>query len=283
MQKWVLLQIFLILTMTCCKSASHADSTVLNRQDQFAKFDYEVKFNLKDDVVLQGELLSKAVTQMFQINESPMTTNILFLDDQSHSLQKTGWSIRARDKSNAKGVDLTFKRRFHIGGGGINAALSEAYSSGFDSSMPNFSGQVDWSTEKQTLSFSKTVHLDSRGISNMDLGTLRVSIKENLPKKLSNSGIDNNSGIISTAIIYGPVTAKRWQGLWQGKKISVEVWDMKTLKSDHSGIQNIVEVSFKESSEKKAKELRNSLMNELDDSGILAENDALKTNVLFSE
>lgn len=57
------------------------------------------------------------------------------------------------DKNN---YELTYKKRYPVINGDINAALTLANQEGFDKSDDNYEAEIDWGYGKQTLSFSNT-------------------------------------------------------------------------------------------------------------------------------
>lgn len=59
-------------------------------------------------------------------------------------------------KENKSDYELTYKKRYPVVNGNIQAALTLANQEGFDASDDNYEAEVDWGYGKQTLSFSNT-------------------------------------------------------------------------------------------------------------------------------
>lgn len=192
----------------------------------------------------------------------------------------------------ASEFELTYKRRYPISDepndpdgnieDNIDAVLTTAKNEGFDSTT-TYDAQVEWGYQKQTLSISQDESYPDSGFSAMNLPLERASreiLTNKAPEKFKN-WLNENWGTEKLAIsrIYGPILAKRSKGNWDGIKLYIEVWPIKS--DTGTGIEYIVEASFKTASRTTALEKRNKLADCLQSKDWLLAQDSLKTSLIM--
>jgi len=78
----------------------------------------EVKCFLNPTSVLdEDDGPNDALRAAFALMQEPLTMRMQFLDGPGHELQQEGWNIRFRRVHGEGQVELTFKRRYPVGGG----------------------------------------------------------------------------------------------------------------------------------------------------------------------
>ena len=80
--------------------------------------------------------------------------------------------------------------------------------------------------------------------------------------------------------IYGPILAKRSVGTWSGLELDIEVWPIKE-EAPKTGIEYIVEASFKTKSQSTASTKQAELATFLQEKGWLLAQDSLKTQLIM--
>ncbi|MGV2686882.1 hypothetical protein GNF82_21715, partial [Clostridium perfringens] len=86
---------------------------------------YEVKFLAKPETVLEsGGSLRSEVIQAFGIASVPQAIGVAYYDTDNLELDAEGWNVRFRKKEDKDNYELTYKKRYPIVNGDINAALS---------------------------------------------------------------------------------------------------------------------------------------------------------------
>ncbi|KAH6871313.1 hypothetical protein B0T10DRAFT_533572 [Thelonectria olida] len=178
---------------------------------------------------------------------------------------------------------LTYKKRYAIVGGDIDAALTTANNDGFDVGDAGYEAQVEWGYQRQTLSISrkKTV-TDSINIG-IDLPGERNSreiLVDKAPVKFDNWMHDKwGTGALAESRIFGLVPAKSSIGTWEGMRLYIEVWPIRNRA--HTGIDYLVEASFKTKNRTTASTKHGSLISYLQDKGWFLEEDSLKTQIIM--
>lgn len=250
------------------------------------KPDYEVKLLLNPCVVLRtGTELKDTVQSAFP---DPLTTrnmSVQFLDTDGLELYRAGWSARIRKVEQKPGLELTYKKRYIIENGDIDAALAMAKQDGFDADTSKFKAQVEWGHEKKTLSISrqKTVATPQSLMSGMDLpgevDSRNLLIAE-APSKFNNSKFDQwGTSTLAVSRIFGPVSVRRYSGSWNGNPLHVEVWSIR--KPVGTELEYIVEASFKTESRQIAAQEQGNLIGFLQREGWFLPGDALKTQLIM--
>lgn len=243
---------------------------------------YEVKFLLdSDEVLTSGGGLSSAVNQAFEIGSSPERLMVEYFDTDALELNEESWNVRLRKKESKSDYELTYKKRFDVQNGQIDAALTAANAAGFDSSDDNYKAEVDWGYGKQTLSFSVTKEKKaSKGLSlPSDQKALEMLVNE-IPGKLEKTRSKGwGKDTLEDARAYGPVLVTKYGGEFNGVDVDIEVWPI--LNASGTGTDSVVEISFKTDSYTEAASQRAELMDELESEGWLIPADSLKTNLIL--
>lgn len=246
--------------------------------------DYEVKILLNPTAVLGSDNKLKAtVLSTFSMPTTVTKMNVQFLDTDSKEIYNAGWSPRIRKVEDEDDFELTYKKRYPITGGNINAALTTANNEGFDSSDSNYEAQVEWGYQKQTLSISRKKSASDSGFSGMDLpGTSksRDMLIDDAPGKFDD-WLYNNWGTtaLGNSRIYGPILAKRSIGTWNGVQLYIEVWPI--LNAAGTGTEYVVEASFKTDSATTASTKHDSLITFMQGQGWFLAQDSLKTQLIM--
>ncbi|MFD2333131.1 hypothetical protein ACFSR7_28070 [Cohnella sp. GCM10020058] len=247
---------------------------------------YEVKWYLDPGVVLGSDhKLKNAVLNAFDMPSTVEKMNVEYLDSDDLDLHAEGWDVRIRkmESYSDEEFEVTYKMRYPIAGGNIQAALNAAAADGFDADEDDYEAQIDWGYASQTLSFSNKKDAELDGYAGMELpskGDSRNLAEDLIPGKLENwqSG-DWAEDILHDAHVYGPVSAKRSIGKWDDEKLYIEVWEIK--KASGSGYEYLVEASFKEDDYATASAKRDSLKNKLIAEGWFLPQDGLKTTKIL--
>ncbi len=249
--------------------------------------DYELKVFLDPDVVLdQDRRLKQDVITYFQMPSTVEKLAVQFMDTEDLDLNDEGWAVRIRKKEEYTDSEfqLTYKKRYPIVNGDINAALDQAEQEGFDASDTNYEAQVDWGYAKQTLSISRKKKITRSGYEGMELPTRKDSREwtiDEAPGKFEDWG-SNNWGTDHLEDVhkpFGPVKAKRHIGTWEGLEIYVEVWQM--LNENGTGFDYVVEASFKTPSYATAAAKKTQLEQEMSSEGWFLAQDQLKTQMIL--
>lgn len=243
---------------------------------------FEVKFCLNPELTLNSnnalnqEIIDKfgisTVTEMF----------LMYLDtDGNHILDGEGWNVRVRRKRGKK-IEYTFKKRYPVVTT-LDQTLTLAANEGFDSTInDSYKVEVDWGLSKQTLSFSYEykVALDGADDELPSVPEAISSVKGSCPELFKN-WIDLNGGtdILDSCKGYGIVEPIRYTGIYNGTEIDIEVWEI--LKEDHTGVEPVVEISFKTDAFEEAEIKRAELKDALEDMGILLPVDVIKTQMVL--
>lgn len=248
---------------------------------------YELKVFLDPDVVLDADKRLKAeVIQYFQMPTTVEKLAVQFMDTEDLDLNDEGWSVRIRKKEEYKDkeFELAYKKRYPILNGDIDGALALAAAEGFRASDTNYEAQVDWGYEKQTLSITRKKLISKSGYEGMELPTRKDSRKwtiDEAPGKFVD-WVDNDWGTDHLEDVhkpFGPVSAKRHIGTWDGIKTYVEVWRL--LNSNGTGFDYIVEASFKVDDYSQAVVKKVDLENDMDAEGWFLPVDQLKTQLIL--
>lgn len=268
-----------LLTVGAAPSATvHASGTAVPN--------YEVKWYLDPAVVLNSEhKLKNSILDEFDMPSTVEKMNVEYLDSDDRELNEEGWNVRIRKKEefSDEEFEITYKKRYPIVNGNIQAALDEAADDGFDADEEDYDAQVEWGYSSQTLSFSNDKDAEKNGYDGMELPDAddsRDMAEDELPGKLEDwqSG-DWAADILHDAHIYGPVEAKRSIGAFSGEELYIEVW--KILNEAGTGYEYIVEASMKIDDYNTASTKRNALKNELIANGWFLPEDGLKTSLIL--
>lgn len=249
--------------------------------------DFEVKLLLNATAVLDaanGYKIKPTVLAAFSMPTSVSKMNVQFLDTNTQQIYNNGWSPRVRKTEGESNFELTYKKRYPVVGGDINAALTTANSQGFDSTDDNYEAQIEWGYTQKTLSISRKKKATKAGYSGMDLPSQADSIAllvANAPGKFQNWGYSNwGTEMLGSSRIFGPVLAKRSTGTWSGIKLYIEVWPIRDVAG--TGIEYIVEASFKTDSVTTAGTEGVDLQSFLEGKGWFLPVDSLKTALIMA-
>lgn len=246
--------------------------------------DYEVKFLLNSGEVLSPENeFTSAVLSALNVPTTATKLNVQFLDTDSREIYKAGWSPRIRKADDDEDIELTYKKRYTIAEGGIDAALTQANQDGFDASAARYKAQVEWGYKKQTLSISRKKSVSDPGNNGIDLPGTTASQKmlvDEAPDKFVNSPPGNwTTAALNVSRIFGPISVKRWTGTWNGMELDIEVWPIRDAEGD--GIEHIAEASFKTESRSVASTEYDNFRAYLDGKGWFLACDSLKTQLIM--
>lgn len=256
--------------------------------------DYEVKVLMKPEEVLKSNgKLKDSVEKEFHLKSSSTKMSIQFVDTDRQVIYTNGWNLRIRKSEGDDTFGLTYKKRFRINTtndaeaeANIDAAVTAAHGEGFDSSSP-FEAQVEVGYRQQTLSISNNVEVSDKGYDGMDLPHTvdsRHFLDDKAPQHYNSWSASaqgsQSSSPLTDAIIYGPVHAKRFKGIWGEFKLYIEVWPIRTSKTDGTLVPT-VEASFKTTDREKALKGRDELAKHLEEKGWLLAEDSLKTKLIM--
>lgn len=257
---------------------------------------YEVKFLVKPDLILDSSTKQPNADFLALFTGMALkgTTKMSYYDTEDLALNKAGWTIRIRKKSNKKAQQCTFKKRYSkinkkstLTQGDVNKSVKRGTREGFDTLSPFISGcEIDYGFSKCTLSYSADYNIAETGKGNTDIPDSTTSIQF----------INSNKPTIFTEDLtnireHGAVEFTMYAGTFKGI-VEVEL-DIMTIKDElGTGTETICEVSFKLEDytgaryEKQtdlmlANKLREELRAVLVEKGYLLEKDGLKTNMIL--
>jgi hypothetical protein len=246
--------------------------------------DYEVRLLLNPTVVLSPEHdLVATVLSTFEMPPTSTKINIQFLDTSFKELYTADWSVRIRKMEDEDNLELTYKKRYAIICGDIEAALTTANNDGFNAGDAKYEAQLEWGYQKQTLSVSRKKMVADPGGTGIDLpGTSnsRKLLIDNAPNKFDNWRPNKwGTGTLAVSRIFGPVLARRSVGSWNDMPLYLEIWPI--LNFEGTGLEYIVEASFKTKSHKTASREQANLATYLQSKGWLLAQDSLKTQLVM--
>ena len=250
--------------------------------------DYEVKLLLDAAAVLGADnKLTPEVLKAFEMPKTVTKMNVQFFDTNDKSLYTAGWSPRIRKTEGEAEVELTYKKRYPIDltaatRGGIDGALATAKAEGFDSSDENFDAQVEWGYQKQTLSVSYQATAPGSEHSGIELPGQDESqemLIKGAPSKSKDWKKHRGTEALGASRIYEPVLARRSTGRWGELKVYIEVWPIRDEAG--TGIQHVVEASFKAKKQSKAADKQAGLVKFLTEREWFVPQDSLKTQLIM--
>ncbi|MFE1949706.1 hypothetical protein ACFW9D_04485 [Streptomyces sp. NPDC059524] len=245
---------------------------------------YEVKINLTAAALDASHAPSAAVRSAFGITGSAKKRSYSYYDSASQDMAGQGWSVRLRHKDGASSFEETYKKRFTVSGGDIDAALTQANQAGFDSGDTNYKAEVDWGYAKQTLSFSNDKTHSASGYSGTSLpssDTGRNWLAADIPGKLANWGSTGwGTGVLGSSRAHGPVTSNVYAGAWgPSDDASIEV--LPVVGASGSGTEYVIELSFKTDDFTDAAALHKDALSAAEQNGWLYKGDILKTDLIL--
>lgn len=244
---------------------------------------YEVKINLTAAALDSAHAPSSAVKSAFGITGSAKARSYSYYDTDSGALDAEGWSVRLRHKDGSS-FEETYKKRFPVTNGDLDAALTAANKAGFSSSDTNYKAEVDWGYAKQTLSFSNEKKRSASGYSGTAMpssDTGRSWLVNDVPGKLADWKSGGwGTGVLGTSRAHGPVTAKVYGGAWgPSDDASIEV--LPVVGANGTGTEYVVELSFKTDSKTDAAKLHADAIALAESKGWLYRGDILKTQLIL--
>ena len=258
---------------------------------------YEVKFLVAPDLVLNSDGSYKdEFKNLFTNFALKGTTRMSYYDTEDLSLNKAGWTIRIRKKSNKKAQQCTFKKRYPninktsvLKQSNVDKALNVALKEGFDTLNVEFKNgcEIDYGYSKATLSYSYDLDIATTGKGNVDIPNQEGSIAfitANAPSDLTLplEGIRE----------HGAVELTSYSAMMNNViEVAIESMTIKAAKNSEE-LETIIEVSFKledyageivegKSDLQLVNELREVLYNLLHGNGYLLEKDGLKTTAVL--
>lgn len=245
---------------------------------------YEVKFLAKPELVLNtdGTPRSEVIQTLGLSSTTARNISAEYFDTNALNLNQAGWDVRFRKKDDKNNYELTYKKRYPVINGDVNAALTLANQEGFDASDDNYEAEIDWGYGKQTLSFSNTKKVDTKatGVQLPSQQEALSMLLDKLPGKLKNWSSSNwGKQQLTASRAYGPVTFQRYEGTWNGQELTLEVWPIRNAAG--TGVENIVEISFKTADSTAVSGLRTQLMQVLENKNWLIPADGLKTQLIL--
>ncbi|KAL2813952.1 hypothetical protein BDW59DRAFT_178111 [Aspergillus cavernicola] len=246
--------------------------------------EYEVRLQLNPTAVLGPDHeLTGTVLATFDMPPTVTKLNVQFLDNSCKEIYTAGWSPRIRKTEHEDKFELTYKKRYAIMDGDIDAALAVASHHGFDTGDAKYEAQVEWGYQKQTLSISRKKTVADSGNSGTELpGTSksRKMLIDEAPDKFDNWKHNQwGTGALAMSRIFGPVLASRSIGTWNGMRLYLEVWPLSNLAG--TGIEYLIEASFKTKSRTTASVEQSDLAAYLQSKGWFLAQDSLKTQLIM--
>ncbi|WP_017811305.1 CYTH domain-containing protein [Paenibacillus shenyangensis] len=244
---------------------------------------YEVKFVLNQNVLDPDSTPDAELTSAFALPGTAQKIAVEYFDTDEQSLNEQGWNVRLRKKEDKKNYEITYKKRYAVANGDINAALNLANKEGFDADDTNYEAEIDWGYSKQTLSLSNDKDVkasDSKATLPSDSKALGM-ILDKLPGKLDDWNDQSHWGKqqMEDSRAYGPIMASKYKGTWNGLEVDVEVWPIRS--ADGSTTEPVIEISFKADEYADAATNRQKLMDYLNKEGWLVPQDSLKTQLVL--
>ncbi|MBO5567381.1 MAG: leucine-rich repeat protein [Clostridia bacterium] len=272
----------LILTILLLLIGSTVGDAEQSVMDQIS---YEVKFLLSPDKVLnENRQLTEAIADQFSLEPSYTPIDVIYLETADRTFLSEGWVNRIRWKDGKKKPEVTCKKRSTVAGedpAAILAALDRVASGGIDLQSDSCSLEVDWGYSKMTLSVTWEASgkfKDYQSLKQFNTGDAIAYFAEFMPveeKDWNNPGWGTEN--LARAQKVGITVLNRVKGIWEDTEVT---FDIITISSDGAA-EELVELSFKANSYSEAAEKRRQLTAILEESGILLEADALKTQKIL--
>lgn len=247
--------------------------------------DYEIKAQLGSSITIgTDKKLSCDFSSNFNVKIPSQQSTGECPQTNVKEFNERGWINRIRIKDAKTSFELTYKKRYRIENGNIQAALDLANSEGFDINATSYDAQVDWGYNQMTLSFANQKTMKNTGYDNLELPDLQASIEiltDKIPGKLNDWEYKNwGQETLKECKIYGSILFSKYKGEFEGKEIDIEIWPIKG--ANGVGIDYFTELSFKEDDFRVANDLRTRIYNYLDKEGVLLHQDSLKTQLTLS-
>ncbi|MCR4626454.1 MAG: hypothetical protein K5640_02295 [Treponema sp.] len=245
---------------------------------------FEVKFILDNKVLDESDKtsISKTYIEAFGLGK-PTPINVTYLDNKKKAFNEAGWTNRLRVKGGAKKFEYTYKKRYAVTDGNIDAALALAKADGF-ADQKELEPEIDWGYSKMTLSYSMDYEPSNEGYGDLVLPELADGLKvaaENMPAIEANFGKKNwGTKALKKGKFVGPIVYKKYKGKANGVKVSVEVWPIENQKTHE--VEYLAEFSFDADNYEDAKAKRQKMQDFLKELGVLKNVDSLKTSTVYN-
>jgi len=255
-----------------------------------ANYNFEMGFFLDPLKVLKASdpwKLKDSVADALNVADS-ITFEIVFLDSSDLQIDAESWDVRLRASTDAKGYELTYKKRFPIGTSigtppaNIPQVVLQAQEAGFGGSATTYAAQIDVLWSKWTLSFSNNkfgVDKDEKVGELPSPADCRKMAIEMLPGKLEKA-IPSIVTILENSHFYGPVKGVRYIGVFMEAKLEIEVWQINNAAK--TGFEYIVDLSFKAGDLELTNAKHEALRSFLETLGWIIPADILKTQLILT-
>ena len=239
----------------------------------------EVKYLLDPEKVLgEDKQPTEEALKLLGWTGKVKNRGMQFLDTAEKAYNGAGWSNRVRIKQGDEEYDITFKKRYAVENGDIEAALTLAAQEGFTADLEDFEAELDWGHSKLTLSIAYEESVDKVGYDDTVLPNLEDSIafvKQTMPEQVKAVAAD-----IEKAILCGPIYYPRYTGELAGMELDIEICAITNAKTGET--EYVCEVAFSTDTYEEAAPKRDEIAKILKDAGILLEQDGLKTNKILN-
>ena len=239
----------------------------------------EVKYLLDPEKVLgEDKQPTEEALKLLGWTGKVKNRGMQFLDTAEKAYNDAGWSNRVRIKQGDDEYDITFKKRYAVENGDIEAALTLAAQEGFTADLEDFEAELDWGHSKLTLSISYEESVDKVGYDDTVLPNLEDSIafvKQTMPEQVKTVAAD-----IEKAVLCGPIYYPRYTGELAGMELDIEICAITNAKTGET--EYVCEVAFSTDTYEEAAPKRDEIAKILKDAGILLEQDGLKTNKILN-
>ena len=122
----------------------------------------EIKLLLDSSQVLGADhQLMKSMQKAFQIEDEPMRIEVIYLDTPERDYLKAGWVSRIRVKEGKPRYTITYKMRYPVPEGDVDAALAAARADGLTLKESPYPAEIDWGYSKMTLSFAASMQTET--------------------------------------------------------------------------------------------------------------------------
>ena len=271
MKKLIALFLTIIMTLSMVATAM-ADNMEISG--------VEVKFLLDPELVLdENHELKPEVLETLGFTGKVKNRGMQFIDLEGKPYNEEGWSLRIRIKQGDDEYDVTYKKRYTVENGDIDAALALAAADGFVAGNEDYEAELDWGYNKLTLSISTESSVAKpETYGDTVLPGLEDSIafiQETMPAEVAAVDADITAGIVC-----GPVYYPRYTGELAGMELDIEIC---AITSPITGeTEYVCEVAFSADTMEEASAKRDEITKILDDAGILLKEDGLKTNKILN-
>ena len=243
----------------------------------------EIKLLLDSGKVLgEDHLLTEDMLEAFRIEDAPRRIEVIYLDTPARDYLRAGWVSRIRVKEGKPKYTLTYKMRYPVRDGDVDAALEAASADGLSLRKSPYPAEIDWGYGKMTLSFAADAEVKTE--KTPDLGLLspaeavRLAV-QNLPSEVKEQETEDLKDEDFRDIqAVGPVRFLRYEGALGKQSVRIEVWP---IPSESGEIQYTAELSRACKNLLEAAEIRLKLIEKLDKMGILIHADNLKTQMIL--